>query len=136
MKAFPFITGKLAIKIFRISVALLLVAHGVARTSLGTVADFGGFLESKGFPAGVAIAWILTIVEIAGGLALAAGFLVKWLCLWFIVELLMGIILVHSQNGWFVVGASLNGVEYSVLLIFSLWLIATLHSQPKISSAT
>jgi uncharacterized membrane protein YphA (DoxX/SURF4 family) len=60
------------------------------------VADFGGFLESKGFLAGVAIAWILTIVEISSGLALAAGFLVTWLCWWFIIELLMGIILVHS----------------------------------------
>jgi putative oxidoreductase len=29
----------------------------------------------------------------------------------------MGIILVHAKEGWFVVGAGRNGVEYSVLLI-------------------
>jgi len=129
MKTFPFVTANLAIKTFRIIVGLLLVAHGVARLYNGTVNDFGGFLETKGFPVGVGIAWMLTIVEIAGGLLIAAGFMVKWLCLWFMIELLAGIILVHAQHGWFVVGPSLNGVEYSVLLIFSLWVIAAFHNR-------
>ena len=33
------------------------------------------------------------------------------------IILITGIITVHSENGWFVVGRSLNGVEYSIVLI-------------------
>lgn len=108
----------------RIVAALLLVIHGVARASLGIVDDFGGFLEMVGFPFGVAIAWAITITEIAGGLLLALGRWVQWLALYFAGQLVMGIILVHAQDGWFVVGAGRNGVEYSVLLIFVLLVLA------------
>lgn len=36
----------------------------------------------------------------------------------------MGIILVHRYDGWFVVGGGRNGMEYSVLLISSLFIVA------------
>jgi putative oxidoreductase len=36
---------------------------------------------------------------------------------WFVFQLGMGIVLVHAENGWFVVGGGRNGVEYSVVLI-------------------
>lgn len=124
MKNFPFISLSQMLIVFRIAVALLLVAHGVMRLSAGTVNGFGDFLNSKGFIIGPAIAWFLTIFEIVGGLIMAAGYFVKWIAAIFIIEIAMGIILVHAKNGWFVVGHQLNGVEYSVLLIFSLLLIA------------
>ncbi|HYG64137.1 MAG TPA: DoxX family protein [Thermoanaerobaculia bacterium] len=113
--------------VLRVAVALLLIIHGVARASLGIVDDFGGFLASLGLPFGTAVAWLLTVVEIAGGLALAAGFLVLPLCVWFAVELATGIALVHAPNGWFVVGAGRNGVEFSVLLIVCLVVITLEH---------
>jgi putative oxidoreductase len=37
----------------------------------------------------------------------------------------MGIVLVHAQNGWFVVGPSTGGVEYSILLLLALIVIAS-----------
>lgn len=124
MKKFPFITVPQMLIVFRVVVALLLVAHGVMRLSAGAVNGFGEFLNSKGFLIGPAIAWFLTLFEIIGGLSMAAGYFVKWIAAIFIIEIAMGIILVHAKNGWFVVGHQLNGVEYSVLLIFSLLLIA------------
>jgi putative oxidoreductase len=124
MKQFPFISQRHILIIFRIVVSLMLVAHGIMRLSAGTVNGFGGFLNSKGFMIGIAIAWFFTIFEIVGGLLMAAGYFVKWIAAVFMVEIFMGIILVHAQHGWFVVGHSLNGVEFSVLLIFSLLLIA------------
>jgi putative oxidoreductase len=124
MKNFPFVTEATALKLFRVLTALLLVAHGSIRLYAGTVNGFGEFLNSKGFMIGPAIAWFLTIFEIAGGLLLAAGFFKKWIAAVFIIELVFGIILVHATNGWFVVGYQSGGVEYSVLLIASLFLIA------------
>lgn len=125
MKKFPFINASQMLIVFRIVVALLLVAHGIMRLSAGTVNGFGEFLNSKGFVIGPAIAWFLTLFEIAGGLTMAIGYFVKWIAAIFIIELAMGIILVHAQNGWFVVGHQSGGVEYSVLLIFSLLVIAS-----------
>ena len=94
-----------------------MVIHGVTRVVLGGVVPFGGFLESHGIPAGVALAWLITVVEIAGGLAVVVGRLVRPLGAWFALQLAAGIALVHFPEGWFVVGAGRNGMEYSVLLI-------------------
>jgi putative oxidoreductase len=105
------------IHIIRVAAAAMMVIHGSFRVFAGGVAPFGEFLGSQGFPAGVAIAWLLTVVEIAGGLLLIAGRFVKPLCAWFSLELLAGIALVHFREGWFVVGGGRNGFEYSVLLI-------------------
>jgi putative oxidoreductase len=124
MKRFPFISLSQMLIVFRIVVSLLLVAHGLMRLSAGTVNGFGEFLNSKGFMIGTAIAWFLTIFEIAGGLIMDTGYFIKWIAAIFIIELTMGIILVHAQNGWFVVGHQSGGVEYSILLIFSLLVIA------------
>lgn len=120
MKSFPFLSYITTGGILRVVTGLLLAAHGSIRMYAGTVGDFGGFLNSKGLPAGTAIAWTLTLVEILGGILLAAGLFRRWLAAFFIIELLAGIILVHAQNGWFVVGYQSGGIEYSVLLIVCL----------------
>lgn len=113
-----------ALASLRVLVALLLVVHGVARMALGIVDDFGGFLSGVGFPLGTGLAWLITGTEILGGAMLAAGRLVRPLALVFSVELLVGIALVHAREGWFVVGAGRNGVEYSVLIIAVLLAVA------------
>src|SRR5687768_4157939 len=124
MRKFPFITSSQALIIFRVALALILAAHGVMRIGAGTVGDFGEFLNSKRFLIGPAIAWFLTIFEMAGGLLMAAGYFVRWIAAIFMIEHCFGIILVHASNGWFVVGHQSGGVEYSVLIIFSLLVIA------------
>jgi putative oxidoreductase len=113
-----------ALTLLRAGTAILLIIHGVARAWLGIVDDFGGAFDAWGFPAGLALAWTITIVEIAGGALLAAGIFVLPLCAWFAFQLLMGIYLIHGRVGWFVVGAGRNGVEFSVLLILCLVVIA------------
>jgi putative oxidoreductase len=114
--------------LLRCAAASVFVVHGVTRVVLGGVADFGGFLASSGLPAGVLVAWLLTLVEIAGGLALGAGVGVRALVLWFGVELLAGIFMVHGRAGWFVVGAGRNGAEYSALIVACLVVVALTDS--------
>lgn len=113
----PLLSPRQALDALRVGVAVLLFIHGVARAGLGIVDDFGGFLDLVGFPFGVALAWGITVFEIVGAVVLAAGRWVRPLALAFVVELAAGIALVHASEGWFVVGAGRNGVEYSVLLI-------------------
>ena len=106
-----------ALTLLRAGTALVMIIHGLARVRLGIVDDFGVGLSTWGFPAGPALAWMITVMEVAGGTALAAGLLVRPLAAWFICQLAMGIYLIHARAGWFVVGAGRNGAEFSVLLI-------------------
>ena len=106
-----------ALGALRIVVAILLFIHGAYRAISGGVAGFGEFLSGAHFPFGLAIAWGITTAEIVGTVALASGLFVRPLALYYATVLLMGIVLVHGREGWFVVGGGRNGVEYSVLLI-------------------
>lgn len=124
MKSFPFLSPATYLVILRWAVSLMLLAHGVIRIYAGTVGDFGGFLEAKGFPLGVAIAWGITIFEIIGGLSLAFNYLRKPICALFILQLIMGMVLVHWPNGWFVVGYTSGGIEYSFLLVVCFLVVA------------
>jgi putative oxidoreductase len=117
-------TVRLGLTVLRAGTALLMIIHGVARWRLGIVDDFGVGLNAWGFPAGLYLAWAITITEIVGGTALAAGYLVRPLAAWFAFQLAMGIYLIHGRVGWFVVGAGRNGMEFSVLLILCLVVIA------------
>ena len=109
--------SRLALNVLRVVVALFFIAHGGARIGLGIVDDFGAFLNDVGFPLGLVLAWMITATEIGGGVLLALGKGTRLLAFYFAAELVMGIVLVHAQEGWFVVGAGRNGMEYSVLLI-------------------
>ncbi len=130
---------RLGVTVLRCAVASVFVVHGVTRLVLGTVGDFGGFLTGSGFPAGVVIAWVLTVVEVVGGVALAGGLFVRPLASWFGVEILAGIAMVHGRAGWFVVGAGRNGAEYSALIIACLIVVALTDAasfKPRFASNT
>lgn len=114
---------RVGVTLLRVGVAAIMLIHGVARVSFGIVDDFGGAFAQWGFPAGNALAWTITVVEIAGGLALAAGIAITPLAAWFVFQLAMGIYLIHGRVGWFVVGAGRNGAEFSVLLILCLLVV-------------
>ena len=106
--------------LLRFTVAVLLIIHGVARVQSSGVGPFGGFLDTQGFPYGIVWAWAVTVIEIVGGISLAAGRFVAPLCVYFVVQMMLGIAMVHFKNGWFVVGLGRNGMEYSVLLVVCL----------------
>ncbi|WP_420580172.1 DoxX family membrane protein [Reichenbachiella sp.] len=125
MKSFPFLITSQYLNVIRIAVSLMLMAHGGIRLYAGTVGGFGEFLNAKGFFLGTAIAWSITVFELLGGALLALGYFHRVICIGFIAILIAGILLVHINNGWFVVGYSSGGAEYSVLLILCLLLIAS-----------
>ncbi len=106
--------------VLRIMVSICMMAHASQRFYFKSINGFGDFLNAKGFLIGVPIAWGITLFELIGGLAILLNYFTKWISLVWAVQLLMGIILVHAQHGWFVVGPSTGGVEYSLLLIVCL----------------
>ncbi len=123
----PARTG-VALDIVRIAVAILIFIHGVFRaTGDGHVAGFGSWLETQGFPQGFYWAWAVTLYELVAPLFIIARRFVSIACLGHIGILGLGLWLVHRPDGWFVVGAGRNGMEYSVLLIVCLATVAWAH---------
>ena len=127
MKSFPLMSPQQALILLRVVISLIMMAHGMMRLIVNSLTDFGGFLDSKGFVAGTALAWGITIFELLGGLMMIFGYYVRWIALILVIEMIVGIILVHKQNGWFVVGHQSGGMEYSVLLIVCFLVIAATH---------
>jgi putative oxidoreductase len=108
-------TTKLALLIIRIAACGNMIIHGCTRLSNGGVAPFDGYLSSLGFPPYTA--WVITFFEIFASVLIIAGKWIAPLSILFCLQLFMGIVLVHFTEGWFVVGAGRNGMEYNVLLI-------------------
>jgi len=113
--------------IIRLTLAVLLLIHGITRLRLGTVGGFGEFLASNGIPFGVAVAWFVTVFELTASLLMAAGRFVTPVACVFISIYACGIWLVHWSQGWFVVGPGTGGMEYSVLIIACLSGLAWAH---------
>jgi putative oxidoreductase len=119
--------------LLRTVLAGLIAAHGWARWAAQGVDPFGQWLNQQGIPAGWAVAWAVTALEIAGTPLLALGFGTVPLSLAFAAVYATGVALLHAKVGWFVVGLGRNGAEYSVLLITGLLLVAA-HHRPAAKS--
>jgi putative oxidoreductase len=129
MKNFPFLTVSQSLLLFRILLPLFFVAHAVTRILNGTIGRFADFLTNKGLFATTAMVWGITLYEIIGGIVLALGFYIKYLSLGFILMLIMGNIIIHYENGWWVGEHGEGGMEYSCALILGLIVIASTEKE-------
>ncbi len=108
--------------LLRFPVIIILLVHSVSGIFNNGINDFGNlFLNQIGFsPVGVPLAWAIKLSHVFCAVCLVVNRYVKLSCILTILVLLMGIILVHFKEGWFVVGGGRNGVEFNFLLIFVL----------------
>ena len=108
--------------LLRIAVAIILLTHSVFGIFDNGINDFGNlYLNQIGFaPFGVFIAWSIKLSHIIAAILLILNKYIELAGFVTIFILIMGIILVHFQEGWFVVGGGRNGMEYNFLLIIVL----------------
>ncbi len=105
--------------LLRISTAIILLTHSLVSIFNNGVNDFGNlYLNEIGFaPFGVAIAWSIKISHVVAAILLLLNRYIKLASIVTIFVLIMGIIMIHFKEGWFVVGFGRNGVEFNFLLI-------------------
>jgi putative oxidoreductase len=105
--------------ILRFAVAIILLTHSIPGMFNNGVNDFGNlYLNQIGFaPVGVYLAWMIKISHVVCAVLLLLNRFIKPAAIVTIFILIMGIVLVHFKEGWFVVGGGRNGVEYNFLLI-------------------
>jgi putative oxidoreductase len=108
--------------LLRIATAIILLTHSVFGMFNNGINDFGNlFLNQIGFaPYGIFLAWSIKLSHVVAAMLLLANKYIKLAGFVTIFVLIMGIILVHFKEGWFVVGGGRNGVEYNFLLIIVL----------------
>lgn len=103
--------------VLRIVLCALLFAHGAYRLYDGKAPVLGDILAEQGMPAAHVMAYLVCLAETGGTLLLALRLLVWPVSLILISVYFTGIMLFHRHNGFFVVGASEGGWEYSALII-------------------
>ena len=113
-----------ALRLLRIVTALLFMGHASMRLVLGTIPQFGVFMESQGFAHGQAWVLAITFYELGAGSLLILDRGVRWAASGLAVIVAVGIWLIHRHNGWFVGEHGTGGSEYSVALLAMLLVIA------------
>ncbi len=105
--------------ILRVALAIILLFHSVPGMFDGGIQAFGDlYLNQIGFaPVGVLIAWAIKLSHVVCAILLLINKYIKPAAIVTIFILIMGIIMVHFKEGWFVVGGGRNGVEFNFLLI-------------------
>ena len=105
--------------VLRFAVAVILLMHSIPGMFNNGINDFGNlYLNHSGFaPFGVALAWAIKLSHVACALCFLFEKWMKAAAAITIFILIMGIIMVHYPEGWFVVGGGRNGVEFNFLLI-------------------
>ncbi|MDR7371642.1 DoxX family membrane protein [Flavobacterium aquidurense] len=119
--------------LLRITVAFILLTHSVFGMFNNGINDFGNlFLNQIGYaPFGVFLAWSIKLSHVIAAVLLLLNKYVKLAGFVTIFVLIMGIVLVHFQEGWFVVGGGRNGIEYNFLLIMVLLAIMSPNGLKK-----
>jgi putative oxidoreductase len=98
--------------ILRLALGIMLIAHGFLKIFVFTMPGTVGFFESIGYPG--FLAYVVTLVEVGGGLMLIAGLYVRPVSI-VIIPVLLGAAQVHFGNGW-LFSAEGGGWEYPVFL--------------------
>ena len=110
--------------VLRLGLGIIYFVHGVGKLAgvgpgaIG-IAGTTGFLTNLGFPAPVAFAWILALVETFGGLALVVGLLTRWVSVALAVDALLATVLVNLPVG-FVMLTNKGGWEFTAFLLLAL----------------
>ena len=135
MLPYPYVSLANTIVMLRVAVAIFFMAHAAVRVANGSIPQFGAFLEQRGWPHGVLLVWGITSYELVAGTLMALGWRVRWMALGLFMIAAMGIVIIHGRLGWFVGEHGTGGMEYSLSLMVSLWVIAAADSARAADSA-
>lgn len=98
--------------LLRISLGTMFIAHGLLKILVFTLPGTVQFFASVGLPG--SLAYLVTAMEIGGGLLLIAGVGVRVVSL-ALLPILLGAVYVHAGNGWMFSNAN-GGWEYPAFL--------------------
>jgi putative oxidoreductase len=116
--------GHLAIDLVKLAVCAIILTHGMHRYLYGELGPLGDALAHFGFPFPRLEAQLVNLAETGGVLLIALGVLVRTMCAILIFIFATGVVLIHWQLGFFIVGPGEGGWEFSALLMSCLAAVA------------
>ena len=102
--------------VLRVSIGIVMIAHGLLKVLVFTLPGTAQFFDSVGFPGWSA--YPVTFIEIAGGVLLISGVATRWVSL-ALIPVLLGATSVHFGAGWVFSNAN-GGWEYPAFLTVAL----------------
>lgn len=112
-----------AATLLRFALGVTFLAHGLLKVLVFTLPGTAAYFEQQGFP-GI-LAYPVAGGEIAGGLALLAGVLVRPASL-ALLPILAGVVATVAHNGWLYGAGDDGGWEFPALLIVAVLVQALL----------
>lgn len=100
--------------VLRLAVGVVLAYHGWLK--LPNVSGFAGFVDSLGIPAPDLMAYVVTYLELLGGIALIVGLATRYVAALFAVEMVFTIALVKLDVGLIAPDAGV-GAELDLLIL-------------------
>jgi len=114
----------------RVSLGVVLLAHSLyLKLMVFSLSGTAGYFESIGLPG--MLAYLTFIVEVAGGVALIAGYRVRIAAL-LVIPFLLGATWAHSANGWLFSSAN-GGWEYPLFMAVVAMAIALIGTGPGVA---
>ena len=114
--------------VLRVVLGIIMAAHGWSKLSGGPGTGFASMLENQGLFAPVALAWLVTLVELVGGIALIVGLLTRISAVLISAVLVVAIILVKSDMGLIAQGGA--GAELDLAILAGLIALVILGPGP------
>lgn len=97
----------------RVVAGVLLIPHGYAKLfTPGAIEGTAGYMDSLGLAPGIFWAWVIALLEFAGGIMLAIGFLTRPVAAMVVGFMAVAVIHVHMGNGFF---WNKGGYEYPLM---------------------
>jgi putative oxidoreductase len=108
--------GGISPLIIRVVVGVIMAAHGYQKLTGGPV-NFGGMLAQLGVPAPTFMAYVVTVVELVGGILLIVGLLSRWAGLLLTINLAVAVLMVKVNVGLIAVPQTGAGAELDLALM-------------------
>ena len=115
--------------VLRVAVGIVFAQHGWQKLTMMGIPGVGGFFGSLGIPAPELAAIAVTVLELAGGIALILGIGTRIVGALLAVNMFVALLLVHLANGFFIEG---GGIEL-VLTLFAASLFFALTGPGSLS---
>lgn len=106
--------AKYAPFVLRLGLGIVFAVHGYQKMFIQGFDGVAEFFASVGIPAAMFFAYIVTILELIGGIMLIVGLLTKWVSTLFALDMIVALLVVHAQNGFYVSG---GGYEFVLILL-------------------
>jgi putative oxidoreductase len=97
------------IAVLRVAAGIVFLAHGGQKVFVFGLGGVSGAFAHMGFPMAAILGPFIALLEFAGGLALIAGLLTRWVSILFAIEMAVAVLKVHLGGGFFLP----NGLEFA-----------------------